>query len=282
MIESPDVPRTGPREPVAEAPPRRPRRRALWIFVAAVTAFVVIVPNGVQIWGRLIRQTQQSRLMADTHRITALEVDIGPGDLSVTAGGTGGVTVDQTLKWATRKPHVQATWEGTTLRLKGACVSWGQFSGLSCSVGLQIRVPAGVALRATSTSGAVAATGLTGPVRLSTTSGVVSMRNLTGPVWARASSGVIEGIGLRSGRVDAALSSGALDLTFAAAPQEVTARARSGALSVFVPPGQRYHVTTKSSFGDPSIDRGLADDTATRRIDAQTSSGSIEIRYIRP
>ncbi|MEV5754348.1 DUF4097 family beta strand repeat-containing protein [Actinoallomurus sp. NPDC052308] len=281
MIESPDVPRTAG-EPVAEATPQRPRRRVLWSFVAAVTAFVLVVPNGVLIWGELISQKQRSRLMADTHPITALEVDIGAGDLSVTAGDAGGVTVDQTLKWVTRKPRVKATWEGTTLRLTGACTAWVPLSGSSCSVGLQVRVPAGVALRATSTSGAVAATGLTGPVRLSTTSGVVSMRNLTGPVWTRASSGVIEGIGLRSGRVDAALTSGTLDLAFAAAPQEVTAQARSGALSVFVPPGQRYRVTTKSSLGDPSIDRGLADDTATRRIDAQTSSGSIEIRYLRP
>ncbi|GAA4617504.1 hypothetical protein GCM10023195_78170 [Actinoallomurus liliacearum] len=281
MIESPDVPRTAG-EPVAEATPQRPRRRVLWSFVAAATAFVLVVPMGVQIWGRLIHQTQRSRLMVSTHPITALEVAIGPGGLSVTADDSGGVTVDQTLKWATHKPHVKATWEGTTLRLTGACTAWPPLSGLSCSVGLDIRVPAGVTLRATSTSGTIAATGLTGPVRLSTTSGVVSMRNLTGSVWARASSGAIEGIRLRSPRVDAGLTSGALDLTFADAPQEVTARARSGALSVFVPPGQRYHVTTKSSFGDPSVERGLADDTATRRIDAQTSSGSIEIRYARP
>ncbi|MCO5973386.1 DUF4097 domain-containing protein [Actinoallomurus soli] len=281
MIESPEVPQTAPREPATEAISQRPRRRTLWRFVAALTAFVVVVPNGVQIWGKLVSQKQRSRLMADTRPITALEVDIGAGDLSVTAGDAGGVTVDQTLRWVTRKPRVKATWEGTTLRLTGACVAWVPLSGSSCSVGLQVHVPAGVALRATSTSGEVAATGLTGPVRLSTTSGVVSMRNLTGPVWARAGSGVIEGMGLRSPRVDAGLSSGALDLTFADAPQEVTARAGSGALSVFVPPGQRYQVTTKS-FGDPSVERGLADDTATRRIDARTSSGSIEIRYARP
>ncbi|MCO5994831.1 DUF4097 family beta strand repeat-containing protein [Actinoallomurus rhizosphaericola] len=275
-----DVPHT--RESAIEAGPSRPRRRGLWTFVAALTAFVVVVPNGVQMCGRLLRQTQRSRLLSVQHRITALEVDIGDGDLSVSAGGTGGVTVDQTLKWATHKPHVQATWAGTTLRLRGRCDAWAPLSSLSCSVGVHVQVPAGVALQATSTSGTVAADGLAGPVRLSTSSGVVSLRNLAGPVWARADSGVIEGTGLRSGRVDAGLSSGALGLTFAQAPQEVTARASSGSVAVFVPPGQRYQVTTRSSYGSPGVERGLADDTATRRIDARTSSGSIEIRYARP
>ncbi|GAA0345754.1 DUF4097 domain-containing protein [Actinoallomurus spadix] len=275
-----DVPRT--REPEAATPPPRPRRRGLWTLVAALTAFVIVAPNAVQMWGRLIRQTQRSRLAVGTRPITALEVDIGAGDLTVVGDGTGGVTVDQTLKWAMRKPHVQATWEGTTLRLSGRCGTRAPLSALSCSVGLRVRVPAGVEVRATSSSGTVDAEGLTGPARLSTSSGVVSMRDLAGPVRARATSGVIRGTGLRSGRVDAALSSGSVDLTFAQAPQEVTAKASSGALAVFLPPGQRYQVTTKASFGAPSVEGGLADDTATRRIDARTSSGSIEIRYARP
>jgi hypothetical protein len=40
------------------AVPERPRRRGIWIAIATVTAFVIVVPLGVQIWGRLIRQTR--------------------------------------------------------------------------------------------------------------------------------------------------------------------------------------------------------------------------------
>jgi hypothetical protein len=254
------------------------------MIVAALTAFVAVVPLGVQVWGRLIRQTHSSRLLSGPHPITALQVDVGSGNVWVTAGAAGQVTVDQTLKWALHKPHVDSWWEGTTLRLRAVCGAWKGvlLSSLECGVGLHVRIPAGVALQVTSTSGTLIAEGLSGPVRLRTGSGTASMRNLTGPVWASAGSGMIEGIGLRSSRVDAGLSSGAISLTFADAPQEVTARSNSGSVSIFLPPGERYQVTGRSSSGEPSVDRGLRDDGSNRRIDVHTSSGAAEVRYAHP
>lgn len=58
---------TPAREPAAEVPPQRPRRKALWMAIAVLTAFVVIWPNGVQIWGRLIRTTHHNRIMSGPH-----------------------------------------------------------------------------------------------------------------------------------------------------------------------------------------------------------------------
>ncbi|GAA4632992.1 hypothetical protein GCM10023196_068760 [Actinoallomurus vinaceus] len=280
MSASPGLAETPTREPAAEAPPQRPRRKGLWLTVAALTAFVVVVPNGVQMWGRLIRQTHDSRIMSGPHPITALEVEVGAGEVEVTAGPAGQVTVDQTLKWALNKPHVERSWDGTTLRLKAVC---GQgsvlFSSLECGVGLRIQVPAEVALQARSSSGTVSATGLTGAVRLQTSSGVVSMERLAGPVWARASSGVINGTALDSSQVDVGLSSGATTLEFRTAPRDVTARTSSGSISIGVPPGQRYRVEGESSFAKPDIAAGLQDNTSDRRIEIHTSSGSAEVRY---
>jgi hypothetical protein len=281
VIATPGPPQTASREPQADAAPQRPRRKAIWVIVAALTAFVVVVPFGAQMWGRLIRQTQQSRIMSGPHRITALQVDVGPGDVWITAGAAGEVTVDQTLKWALHKPRVESSWEGTTLRLRATCGTWKGMllSSLQCSVGLRVRVPAPVALQATCTAGTVVANGLTGPTQLRTTSGVVTMRNLTGPVQAYAGSGVIEATDLRSSQVDAGLSSGTIRLTFTDAPQKVTARSSSGSVSIFVPPGQRYQVTGGSSSGEPFIERGLRDDGSDRRIDVHTASGAAEVRY---
>src|SRR5262249_26281266 len=123
MSASPGLAETPTREPAAEAPPQRPRRRGLWLTVAALTAFVVVVPNGVQLWGRRIRQPYGSQIMSGTHPITALVVDVGAGDIEATAGPAGQVTVNQTLKWALNKPHIEQRWEGTTLHLKSVCGS---------------------------------------------------------------------------------------------------------------------------------------------------------------
>jgi hypothetical protein len=253
------------------------------MIVAALTAFVVVVPVGVQIWGRLIRQAVSSRIMSGPHPITALEVTVGAGDLQVTAGAAGEVTVDQTLKWALNRPHVEQRWDGTTLRLKAVCGSGSRlFTSLECGIGLRVQVPAGVALHATSSSGTVGATGLTGAVRLQTSSGVVTMDGLAGPVSAHATSGVINARDLRSSRVDAGLSSGAITLAFREAPRNVTARTSSGSITVVVPPGQRYRVTDGSSFTRPDVDRGLRDDTSDRHIDVQTSSGAPSVHYSEP
>ncbi|MCO6009292.1 DUF4097 domain-containing protein [Actinoallomurus purpureus] len=280
MNASPGLAQTPTREPAAEAVPQRPRRKGIWMTVAALTAFVAVVPVGVQIWGRLIRHTQHSRIMSGPHPITALEVEMGAGEVEVTAGPAGQVTVDQTLKWALNKSHVERSWDGTTLHLKAVCGPGSVlFSSLECGVGLRIQVPAEVALQAKTSSGTVAAEGLTGTVRLQTSSGVVSMERLAGPVWARASSGVINGTDLGSSRVDVGLSSGATTLEFRTAPRDVTARTSSGSISIGVPPGQRYRVEGGSSFTKPDIAAGLQDDTSDRRIEVHTSSGSVKVRY---
>jgi hypothetical protein len=283
MSASPGLAETPTRDSATEAPPQRPCRKGLWLTVAALTAFVVVVPNGVRIWGRLIRQTYHSQIMSGPHPITALVVEVGAGDVKVTAGPAGQVTAKQTLKWALNKPHVEQRWDGTTLRLKAVCGSGSAlFSSLECSVGIDVQVPAGVALQATSSSGTVGANGLTGAVRLQTSSGVVAMDRLTGPVWARASSGVIRATGLRSSQVDAKVSSGAMKLGFQAAPRDVRAWASSGSITIMVPRGRRYRVTGGSSSGAPDISLGLQDNTSDHHIDVRNSSGSSHVQYRNP
>ncbi|MEV0401906.1 DUF4097 family beta strand repeat-containing protein [Actinoallomurus sp. NPDC050550] len=283
MSASPGLAETPTRRSAAEALPQRPRRKGLWLAVAVLTAFVVVVPNGVQIWGRLIRQTYRSQIMSSAHPITALVVEVGAGDVEVTAGPAGQVTVKQTLKWALNKPHVEQRWDGTTLRLRAACGSGSPlFSSLECGVGLDVQVPAGVALQATSSSGTVGAHGLTGAVRLQTTSGVVSMERLAGPVWVRASSGAIKSTDLRSSQVDAQLSSGAMTLAFQEAPRDVRARASSGSITIMVPRGQRYRVTGGSSFTGVGVSPGLRDDASDHHIDVHASSGSTVVGYSEP
>jgi hypothetical protein len=259
--------------------PERPRRRGIWITIAAMTAFVAVVPVGVQVWGRLIRQTESTRVVYG-HAIIALEVDAGSGSVTVGAGPASQVTVDRTLKWTLSKPHVEQSWNGGTLRLKAVCGTRRDlFSSLECGIDLHVRVPAGVTLQAASTSGTIAAQGLTGGLRLQTKSGAVSMSGVRGPIWARSTAGVISGTELASQQVDAGSSSGAVGLSFADAPQRVNASADSGSVSIVLPPGFRYRVGGTSASGARNIDAALIDGSANRRIDVSTASGSATVRF---
>lgn len=263
--------------------PERPRRRGIWITVAAITAFVAVVPVGVQVWGRLLRQTQSTRAVYDGRAITALEVDAGSASVTVGAGPASQVTVDRTLKWTLSKPHVEQSWNGGTLRLKAVCGPRKElFSSLECGIGLHVRMPAGVTLRATSTSGTITAQGLTGDLRLQAESGSVSMAGVRGPIWARSVSGLISGTELASQQVDARSSSGAVGLGFADAPQQVNASAGAGSVSIVLPPGFRYRVGGTSASGERKIDTALTDDNTNRRIDVTTASGSATVRYPGP
>lgn len=257
----------------------RPRRRGVWIAVAAVTAFMAIVPLGVQIWGRLLRQTES--IPAVSHRaITALEVEAGSGSVTVGAGPPGQVAVEQTLRWTLSKPHVEQSWRGDTLILKAVCGRRVElFASLECGVDLHVRVPAGVTVRATVASGNITAQGFTGALRLQARSGTVNVAGTRGPVWARADSGSINGTDLSSPQVDARTRSGAVGLGFADAPEQVTATAGSGSVTVALPRGFRYRVNGTSASGDLRIDDGLRDDGSSHRVDVTTRSGAVRVRY---
>ncbi|MGI5233250.1 DUF4097 family beta strand repeat-containing protein [Actinoallomurus sp. CA-142502] len=258
----------------------RPRRRGVWIAVAAVTAFTVIVPVGEKFWGRLLRQTERLPAVSYGHAISALEIEAGSGSVTVGAGPPGRVTVGRTLRWTMGRPNVGLSWKGDTLVLKTDC--GGReilFSGSGCDVDLDVRVPAGVTVRATVSSGTITAQGLTGAVRLQAHSGTVNVERTRGPVWARANSGAINGTDLSSPQVDVGTTSGVVGLGFADAPQQVKATARSGSVTVALPRGFRYRVHGTSSSGDVRVDEGLRDDGSSRRIDVATSSGAARVRY---
>jgi Putative adhesin len=256
----------------------RPRRRGVWIAVAVVTALTVIVPTGLRIWGRLLRQTESVPAVSYGHAITALQVEAGRGSVTIGTGPPGQVAVGRTLRWTLSRPHVVQSWHGDTLVLKAVCGGREDlFAG--CDVDLNVRVPAAVTVRATVSSGTITAQGLTGAVHLQARSGTVNVERTRGPVWARANSGAINGTDLSSPQVDVGTSSGAVGLGFADAPQQVKATARSGSVTVALPRGFRYRVHGTSSSGDVRVDEGLRDDGSSRRIDVATSSGAVRVRY---
>ncbi|MFC6930111.1 hypothetical protein ACFQHO_07010 [Actinomadura yumaensis] len=61
----------------------RPRRRAVWIVLAALTAFVLVVPTCLQLFGQAVKRSESS---SRTFRQPFDEVRLDVGDASVALG----------------------------------------------------------------------------------------------------------------------------------------------------------------------------------------------------
>ena len=261
--------------------PERPRRRGIWIAVAAVTAFVVVVPVGVQVWGRLIRQSHTDRVFY-RHPIKALEIDSPDATVRVESGPAGQVSVRRTLTWSLSRANVRQTWDGDTLRIDVTCRRAELYSSLECGTDLDLRVPADVAVRASVASGSIEVNNIVGGLHLRTTAGVVRMTGVSGGIWARSGSGTITGEALTAPNVDAGVTSGAIQLRFAGSPEQVTAAATSGSVSVGVPPGFRYRVGGTTSSGSRHVEPALVDAGSSRAITLTTRSGPVSLGYPPP
>jgi DUF4097 and DUF4098 domain-containing protein YvlB len=144
---------------------------------------------------------------------------------------------------------------GGVLDVRGGCTGLG-----ICAVGYTITVPPGTAVAVTTSTGSVEANGLDGEVDVTT------------------STGSIELTGLRSARVGAEASTGSVELVFAAPPSDVRARTSTGSVEVVVPAdGTAYAVATSTSVGSNEVSVPV-DSSSPRRIEAQVSTGAIEVR----
>ncbi|MGH3374612.1 MAG: hypothetical protein ACRDP6_07725 [Actinoallomurus sp.] len=261
--------------------PERPRRRGIWIAIAAVTAFVVVVPPGVQIWGRLVRQTRTDSVFY-RHPIRALEIDAPNASVRVGAGPADQASVRRTLTWSLSRPDVRQTWDGDTLRINVTCRRAELYSSLECGTDLDLRVPADVAVRASVASGRIDVRNIAGGLQLRTTAGAVRMTDVSGGIWARSVSGTITGAALTTPKVDAGVTSGAIRLGFAGSPEQVSAATTSGTVSIGVPPGVRYRVGGTTASGSRHIDPALVDAGSSRAISLTTVSGSVTLGYPPP
>ncbi|MFE9534099.1 DUF4097 domain-containing protein [Streptomyces sp. NPDC006691] len=259
----------------------RPRHRGAWIAVAIAGALGIVVPCVVYTVAGAISRTERyaSPDNGRAHPVTAVEVDAGVSAITVTSGPVGHVTVNGRLTWAMKRPVVEQTWDGDTLKLKTRCTGFVDRYLQNCQVDLDLAVPAGVGLTVHSGSGETTVRDLTGPVDLHGGSGGIKLYGLKGPVKASVGSGELRAVQLASPNASLEAGSGTIEADFATAPQYLKARTGSGSVDLTVPQGARYRVTGQSGSGSRSVQDDLIDKGSDRVIDANTGSGSVNIGY---
>ncbi|MEW9550529.1 DUF4097 family beta strand repeat-containing protein [Nonomuraea sp. NPDC050783] len=191
--------------------------------------------------------------------VTALRVEADSGAVELVESDRRAVRVTERLVWHKNKPETRHDVRNGTLDLGFRCpVTFGIGAvGTECEVSYRVEVPRGLRVEA------------------STDSGDITLTGLSGEVSARTDSGAIQAGGLAGDRVSAASDSGDVTLAFTGQPHQVTAKNDSGRTVVRVPAGP-YKVVAETDSGEKKVTAATSA-SAARTIDVSSDSGDLEV-----
>jgi hypothetical protein len=203
--------------------------------------------------------------------VRTLVVTAHVGDVRVTGGSTTAVSVTQHVVFQGRAPTIRHQLVAGTLSLTSRCAA-GDF----CSVGYVITVPRATAVQITDDVGTVRLSSLLGQVTVAVDAGQIDLATLSGPVEALTRAGSIVGEKLSSQHADLRVSTGEIDVCFAAPPAAISATTDVGAVILCVPNTVAYDVVTSAGVGHIGV--SVTQNTeAPRTITTRTDIGSITI-----
>ncbi|MFF2149328.1 DUF4097 family beta strand repeat-containing protein [Kitasatospora sp. NPDC058190] len=252
------------------------RSTRAWRITGVLTVVFVVVMGGAQTLALVARQsrTEQQTYVASVHK---LQLATSSASVRIKPGVEGRVVVRKNLDWTVSEPRVRADVVGDTMTVGVQCRRSLPF--YNCGASIELEVPAGTEVSGSVTSGAVEVSDLSGGVQLDGTSGSIILRRLSGPVRARTTSGMTQGTDLSSDRAEVSSTSGAVDLTFLSAPQDVKVSTGSGSVTMLMPKGSRYRINGGTDSGSSNINPALGDAASSRSLEADVGSGSLDIGY---
>ncbi|MET4638089.1 DUF4097 family beta strand repeat-containing protein [Mycetocola sp. 2940] len=175
------------------------------------------------------------------------------------------------------RPTLTATESGRETEIRGGCPG-GWFLFNRCRVRIEVALPADLDVTVSGRNGAITAEELTGELTLSTTNGSIEVDRSVGALVLRSTNGRIELEDSASTEVRAQTTNGAVQLSFAEAPDEVTANSTNGAIHIEVPDdGTEYFIDANTTNGRVDTEDVPGDRRATRTITAGTTNGGITI-----
>jgi hypothetical protein len=266
--------------PPSRSEPARPRRRWIWVLVALTTAAIVVPAVAVRFWLKAEEQQQSDPLAIYRGQFTAVQIQAPGGSITVSPGQAGQVSVASSLQWVFSKPAVRMVRTGRTLEISAHCPQPNPFE--DCQASLAIRVPASLDVHADVGSGTADLIGLAGRLHVRATSGTITMTDVSGQVWARATTGNIAApAGLNSPSVDAAVTTGSIELDFNSPPARLVIGVGAGAAHATVPAGTHYRVSLAQARGTAAqIAAGLNVRHATGFITGTVGgAGALSIGY---
>jgi len=204
-----------------------------------------------------------------------LRVRTGSGTVTVRRGPAGSVHIFAKIKASGNWFLGSGDPAGTVREIEqnppvsqtGNIIAIGQDIRRWNNVGIsyEVTVPEQTQVKASTGSGSVDVTGVTGPADMSTGSGVIRAESIGNRVSARTGSGGIK-VATANGSVEASTGSGTIDLS--AVNGTVDARTGSGGITVI---GAAGEVKVRTGSGHIRVEKAKAN------VDAQSGTGGVEI-----
>ncbi|WP_157032024.1 DUF4097 family beta strand repeat-containing protein [Kitasatospora cheerisanensis] len=259
--------------PGAPGRPAPSGERRAWKAIGLV-ALACVLGTSAAALGAGLAQRNMTEERTYFQAIDRLDIDSGPAQVTVRAGGTDRVVVSERFAWALRKPTVSQRIDAGTLSISIGCPEARML--FSCTVALDIQVPATTTIKSRNGSGRTEILDISGSTSAETGSGQIELTRVSGAVWAKGGSGQIIGTGLTSPEARLFSSSGQVTLQYDRPPTSVTARLASGNLVLQVPDdGSQYRLDLSSDGGRQEIDPSLQNAASPRLLDIVTASGTV-------
>jgi len=234
-------------------------RRLLGVVVLAVVLLVVVqfLPAATK--------TQEEAIAGSVDRLV---IDV-TGAVSLVAGDHTELVV--TKEWVLAgEPTVTVSHDGGDVHVNGEC-PWFQ---VRCTTSVSGTVAVDAVIVVTTSAGSIEVRGTTGGVDLETSAGSVHVEDVTGAARLHTSAGSILGT-VTDGNVEAETSLGRIELAVFGDFSSLVARTSAGSVDLTVT-DEVYDIDADTSAGSVNVSV-RTDPSATRRIVAESSAGSITI-----
>ncbi|MFE0175726.1 DUF4097 family beta strand repeat-containing protein [Streptomyces sp. NPDC059002] len=249
-----------------------PRRRNRWIVGGGLAVLALTVAAGCLGVVTLLSaaRTYSHFLRADAADRTRLTVEATGTSVFLSPGTDSDVRVEAIGSYTGTEPAVAIGADGDTVAVTAVCRG-------DCSLRLRVTVPAGLAARVGSGTGAIEARGLGGPLDLRTTTGTIGVTGSGGPLTLRSGSGSVTVSDSRSSRVSLISGSGGVRADFAASPHRLDVVTGDGGVDLTLPKSTDYAVDAHSEGTTTPLISLPVKSSATHAVRVRTDNGGIRI-----
>jgi len=229
-------------------------------------------------WWALTDLTEDTRTSDQTYQLsgTTLTIDARSADVEIRSGDSAEITVTQRFRRNVFGSDPKDSYRDGKLEIGGG--SCGPLS-FNCETSYVVVVPKDTKVTAHTNSGKLEASDLPAGADLKSSSGGIEVHRIGKDLRLVTSSGDLGAFDVDAKTVHAVASSGNVELTFTAAPEDVEARTSSGDVLIEVPEVvEGYQVDTESSSGESQA-KVKPNPTSKYKVKGKTSSGDVSIDY---
>lgn len=274
-----------PYPPQQSYPPPPPRRRMspgliVLLFVGLPLILLALIIGGSVAAVTAFRGDPVSDAV-DADAASSLVIDTPNASIGLTESDDDEIHATMRGSYAGTRPTLTVTESAGETEIRGGCPD-GWFFFNRCRVRIEVALPADLDVMVQGRNGAITAENLTGDLDLTTTNGSIEVESSGGALVLQSTNGRIQLEDSASADVQAQTTNGAVHLSFAEAPDDVTANSTNGEIRIEVPDdGTEYFIDADTTNGRVDTGDVPGDRRADHTITADTTNGGITIETSR-